>query len=101
MTNEVWDLEAVYDTEVSPLMEQIIAICRRAGLPMVASFHYANNAEEGESFCTTVLPLRKPGSSPTIEGAGLFIRRGGRHATMVLTVRDADGVVKSMEEIFP
>lgn len=46
------DLEAVYDLEISPLMAQIIQICKRVGMPVLASFQYAP-----EDFCTTaVLP---------------------------------------------
>jgi hypothetical protein len=49
-----YDLEAVYDEQVAPLMAQIIAVCKEHNLPMVASFAYAC-LEERTSFCTTVL----------------------------------------------
>ena len=32
------DKEQVYDTEINPLMAQIIAICKRAGISMFATF---------------------------------------------------------------
>ena len=35
-----YDLEAIYDAEIGPLMAQIIAICERHELPMIASFAY-------------------------------------------------------------
>jgi hypothetical protein len=94
-----WDLEAVYDAEISPLMTQIIAICKRVGLPMVASFQYANR--EDEALCTTALPLRPAGSSPTIEAAGPFIRRHGKPAPLMLTTRDGEGRIVASEVILP
>lgn len=55
-----WDLEAVYDEQINPLMAQIIAICKANKMPMVATFAYANaeetaDHEEKHYFCTTVL----------------------------------------------
>lgn len=47
--------EAVYDAEISPLMTQIIKICRANNIPMIASFQYeqAGVSERGAGFCTT------------------------------------------------
>ena len=57
-----YDLEAVYDAEIAPLMTQIIAICQRTGLPLVASFAYRCDAAGKYNFCSTVsLP---PGRIP-------------------------------------
>lgn len=41
-------LEAVYDAEISPLMTQIIAICKRENLPMFATFKL-----DGDLACTS------------------------------------------------
>lgn len=54
---ETYDLEAVYDEQISPLMDQIIAICREHNLPMIASFAYSNDEERGSGVCTTALPF--------------------------------------------
>ncbi len=48
---ELFDLEAVYDEQIAPLMTQIIEICKRHSLPMAATFEYAN-----DDFCTTTIP---------------------------------------------
>ena len=49
-----YDLEQVYDEQISPLMKQIIEICKEHDLPVVASFAYAYNADEGDKkLCTT------------------------------------------------
>lgn len=101
-TEKSWDLEEVYDDEISPLMQQIVKICKREGLPMVATFMYANDfdADEG-SFCTSALPNRPRDSCKTIRGASAFIQRGRRPPAMEITTRDQDGAVLSSEVILP
>ena len=44
--------EDVYDNEISPLIAEIITICKRDKMPMFASFEYS----EGD-FCTTSMPF--------------------------------------------
>lgn len=57
---ESFELEAVYDEKVAPLMTQIIAICREHNMPMFASFAYKANAD-GVDFCTTmIVPPERP-----------------------------------------
>jgi hypothetical protein len=46
------DNEAVHDEQISPLVAQILAICKAHQIPMVASFEYAPG-----NFCTSfILP---------------------------------------------
>lgn len=52
---EIYNLESVYDEKISPLMQQIIAICKEHNMPMVASFAYENSEEKGRGCCTTTL----------------------------------------------
>ncbi|TSP14027.1 hypothetical protein [Cupriavidus campinensis] len=49
--------EAIYDDLISPLMAQIIAICKEHKLAMVASFHCENPDDEDSKdlVCTTAL----------------------------------------------
>lgn len=57
---EQFDEEAAYDEELAPLMDRIIEICNRRGIPMVAVFQYAGGpADEDVFFCTTALPVPK------------------------------------------
>lgn len=60
-------------------MTQIIAICRRERLPMLATFVYAKGREaddqDGECHCTTVVP-RDDWQSPEINEALHIIRNG-------------------------
>ncbi|ALX94836.1 hypothetical protein AV650_15315 [Serratia fonticola] len=55
MSIEIYDLENVYDEQISPLMQQIIAICREHNMPMIASFAFENCKDRGIGCCTTVL----------------------------------------------
>lgn len=52
-----WDKEAVYDEHISPLMTQIIALCKEHRIPMVMQFQIADTEENGPLFCTTTLPF--------------------------------------------
>jgi hypothetical protein len=38
MSEQTGPLERIYDDEISPLMAQIIAVCKREHLPMFATF---------------------------------------------------------------
>jgi hypothetical protein len=78
-TEPPFDLEAVYDNEISPLMEQIIAICKRERMPMIASFCYAKGKVEGDpeglDYCTTLIP-RGDWQTPDYNKAAAIIRHG-------------------------
>ena len=39
MTHD-YDLEAVYDEQIAPLMAQVIELCQEHQLPVIASFCY-------------------------------------------------------------
>ena len=51
----LYNLESVYDEKISPLMQQIIDICKAHSMPMIASFAYENCEEKGVGCCTTHL----------------------------------------------
>ncbi len=55
--SEPWDEEKVYDEKISPLMTQIIALCKEHKIPMAATFQYCDKPEEGPGYCTTILPM--------------------------------------------
>jgi hypothetical protein len=73
-----WDLEAVYDEQIAPLMTKVIAVCKEHGIPMFASFAYArrdDGSEEGETaFCTTSLPCAGRPVEALAEAARLVYR---------------------------
>ncbi|MGG0754146.1 hypothetical protein [Brevibacillus laterosporus] len=55
---EFFDKENIYDEKISPLMRQILEICKQEDIPMIASFKLKDETEEhGELFCTShILP---------------------------------------------
>lgn len=54
MNQPTYDQEAIYDSEIAPLMDQIIEVCKRAQIPMIATYCYRNTPER-LSFCSTTL----------------------------------------------
>lgn len=74
-----YDLEKVYDEQISPLMTKIIEICQEHRIPMVASFQYANSETEGPAFCTTIMvggpntqEVRYPAASNLLKAAAIL-----------------------------
>lgn len=61
------DNESVYDEKISPLMAQIIAICKEHSIPLVATFEFA----EGSTCDTVLLP---EGCSERLTAAAKLIR---------------------------
>lgn len=61
MSKEGFDLEAVYDAEIAPLMTQIIDICHKHKLPMLATFLCMNDPDESgdDLVCTTNLMFKE------------------------------------------
>ena len=60
--NKYGDKEPIHDEKISPLMAQIIDICKANNINMVASFQLRSGkerAEEGNFLCTTTLPVDK------------------------------------------
>ena len=51
---ELFDLEDVYDNEISPLILKIFKICKDNKMPMLCTFIYENNEEHGLGLCTTL-----------------------------------------------
>lgn len=54
-----FDLEAVYDAEIAPLMTKIIGICKEHKLPMFATFLCANDPDDEDLVCTTNLMFKE------------------------------------------
>lgn len=54
----VYDKEDIYDEQISPLMAQIISICKEHKIPMCATFQYSDDeGDNGPGYCTTTLPF--------------------------------------------
>ncbi len=83
---ELFDNEAVYDLEISPLMQQIIEICNENNIPMVASFAYENCEENGIGCCTTTLNGFDNRHIDNFDNAVNEIRKPS-HAVSLITIK--------------
>jgi hypothetical protein len=93
--------EAIYDDEVSPLMAQVIAICKRANIPVHASFQL-----DEDLACTThvapekVEPEDADGFAEWTRKYGPLARIASRPSSpLMITTRDGSGKITSVEAI--
>jgi len=90
--------EAVYDEQISPLMTEIIRLCKEHDIPMVASFQYNDDRPDGDAaLCTTVILNQTPPPCDALLNASRALTR--KHSVTMLTVRDGEGNVTRMEAI--
>lgn len=89
------DLESVYDEEINPLMAQILAVCKRHKMPMVASFQYGP-----DDFCTSALLSDEYEPHECLTKA-LSVIQPAAAAMFRLTTRNADGLIIRDEVIVP
>lgn len=88
--------EQIYDEKISPLMEQIIAVCREHKIAMLA--HFAIPAEADDTLsCTTHLPDESGSLPEPIRSAVRIIKP----RPMMLTTRNAASEVTQMTAILP
>ena len=101
---EPFDLEAVYDDEIFPLMAAIIAVCKRHKMPMFATFQYVEDEEIGAAHCSTFL-VDSPGGGTCHKmrelGRAVDAPGSGASPTLKLTTRGKDGSVTEETVIIP
>lgn len=86
--------EAIYDAQISPLMTQIIDICKENKIPMLADFGLGFSEEESakQLKCTTVLLAEDSEPSPEqIRAAGILYN--ATNSPVMVTVRDGEGKI--------
>ncbi len=86
MDREVFNEEATYDTEIAPLITEIVRICKARGIPMLASFLFERTAEGEDGLCTTSLATPEARSSRILEVATALIRGRVEPAVVPFTV---------------
>lgn len=100
MAEKSYDLEAVYDEQIFPLMKQIIEISKQNNMPFVASFQFASDGEDEHDFCSSANLPKDRCIAPQLDDIyGILTRRGP--APLNLTVRNKDGQVTEMIAILP
>lgn len=90
---ELKDNEAVYDEQISPLMEQIIQICKDNDLPMTLCFEFAP-----EAYCASNIPVAGQSEKMT-QIMRLVDPNRSRVSMSAITVTDGDGEVVKKEII--
>jgi len=89
-----FDLEAVYDAEIAPLMSKIIEVCKKHKMPMFATFLYKNNpAEDDNGLCTTNLMFEKERPVPE-EILNLEPSIRAEYKALRMRVTGADGSIE-------
>lgn len=90
--------EEIYDSQISPLMLQIIEICKAEGIAMIASFDIGHDGvgPNGEDctglLCSSLTPDDKGNPNAAFQQAFSLIKRG-RYASPALHIatEHADG----------
>jgi hypothetical protein len=90
--------EQVYDEQIAPLMDQVIAICRDRKIAMLATFAIPTE-EDNDLSCTTHLPDESGKLPEQIERAARIVR--GTPSPLMLTTRNAAGEVTQITAVLP
>lgn len=90
--------EDVYDNQISPLILQIIGICKTQGIAMIASFNIAHDGEgpDGQDCsrltCTSHLPDGDEVFDDRFSKCALIIQKGAHQTSaMQITTQHCDG----------
>lgn len=90
--------DEIYDSEISPLIQQIIDIARAHGIAMFSSFNIAHDGEgpDGEDCtsltCTSHLPDGDEVFDPRFSKCAVIVQRGAHHTVgMSITTSHGDG----------
>lgn len=80
--------EPFYDARIAPLMDQVIALAKASGIPMVASFQLGGelDGETGITYCTTCLVPE--GSGPLMEELRQCVRRSMAPTVMAFAITE-------------
>lgn len=91
--------EEIYDSQISPLMLQIIEICKAQGIAMVASFDIGHdgtgpNGEDCQGLvCSSLTPDGDGNPNPIFVQAFKLIKRGRLQPPMMITTERSDGTL--------
>ena len=89
--------EKVYDEQISPLMTQIITICREHNIAHVCTFQLDEvDEDEGPLYCDTKNLRDECEPSDRMMEIGEMVGPQHSPALTMMTVRDGDGKVTEM-----
>lgn len=82
--------EQIYDSQINPLMAQIIEICKANKIAMLATFAIPT-PEDADLCCTSQTPDETGNLPAHIREASSVIRNGRTLTTMRLKIKHPDG----------
>lgn len=82
--------ENIYDEQISPLMQQVIDICREHKIAMVFSAHLPDE-EQDSLYCTTLLPGDNDEPNPKFTATAKMIRGDRPSIGLGIRTTHADG----------
>ena len=82
--------EQIYDTQINPLMAQIIEICKTNGIAMLATFALPTPGD-ADLLCTSRVPDESGKLPCPLAEASAVIYGNGRPATLMVTTQRTDG----------
>lgn len=88
--------EEIYDNEISPLMTQVIDICKANNIAMLMSFHIPTE-DEPDLECTTALLGDEMNPPEHLRNALNVIRPPS--GSVMITERDGDNKITSMTAV--
>ncbi len=94
------DKEQIYDEQISPLMTDIIAVCKKHKIAFIASFAIPSDDDQ-DLRCTSALFKSREESTEDVEDirkAYALLRNGRQSSMMMMTVDHGDGT-KTVETI--
>lgn len=89
--------EELYDEKISPLMVQIIALCKEHDIPMVATFQINDDRPDGDAFMCSTAILHEGTCDKIRQARDVIYQRAA--PPLMLTVRDGEGNIVRMESI--
>jgi len=95
----MYDKESIYDEQISPLMTQIIEICKKEDIPMAFQFYLkeADGENKEPLYCTTFLVPAKAEMNPDVydhlKKVCEVMKHGpnGKPVVLAMTIRGVEG----------
>jgi hypothetical protein len=100
MNTTPYDLEKLYDEQVSPLMAKILDICKQNNLPIVVLVQLQSDGEDEFLFSSSaVIPDEDRPISNELNRVWAIQSGIGGAAKLTITTKDKDGNTTAIEEI--
>lgn len=86
--------EQIHDEQISPLIDQIVAICEEHKIAMISSFHLGTDGAAGELLCTTAMTGGDFPVVPPFLAASTIIETGDPMVAFLKTAKIMGGIKK-------